>query len=196
MEIPYTTEARPDTGMYNAKLGMWLFIASEIMLFSGMLSGYVFLRAGSAGWPEPGEILSVPVAAFNTVVLICSSMTMTMAWVSLKLNDYGKFRTYLSLTLVLGTLFLVVKGSEYGDKFSHGFYPSTDNFFAIYFVLTGLHFLHLVVGLAVMLFHLGPGARMWRTEPVRYTNRIEVTGLYWHFVDLVWIVLFPSLYLI
>lgn len=196
MDIPYNTQARPDTGLYNGKLGMWLFIASEIMLFGGLLSSYVFMRVGSAGWPEPGEVLSVPVAAFNTLVLISSSITMVMAWASLKLGNYRRFRTYLAATLVLGLLFLVVKSSEYADKINHGLVPATDNFFATYYVLTGLHYLHIVGGLVVMAYHLGPGSRMWRIEPVRFTNRIECTGLYWHFVDLVWIILFPSLYLI
>lgn len=196
MEIPYTIEARRDTGVYNGKLGVWLFLASEAMLFGGLFSAYVFLRIGDPAWPRGAELLNVPLATLNTVVLISSSMTMAMAWASLKLDDFARHRRFLAATLALGLVFLIVKGFEYSEKFSHGYYPSTNNFYGIYFVLTGIHFLHLVGGVLVLLFFLGPGVRMWRREPERFTNRIEITGLYWHFVDLVWIFLFPSLYLI
>lgn len=196
MEIPYTTEPRADTGLYNAKMGIWLFIASEIMLFGGLLSGYVFMRMGLPGWPAPGEVLDVPLATLNTLILITSSITMVMSWTSLKVDDFRKFRNYLVATIILGVVFLVVKSVEYNDKLGHEYYPSTSNFFAIYYVLTGVHFLHIVAGIVVMLYHLATGGRIWKRNAAQFTNRIEVTGLYWHLVDLVWIFLFPSLYLI
>lgn len=195
MEIPYTVKPRPDTGLYNGKLGMWLFLASEVMLFGGMFSAYVFLRTGAPEWPRGADVLNVPLATFNTVVLITSSMTMVMAWASLMLDDFGKYRKYIGATAGLGVLFLLVKSYEYADKFSHEHYPSTSTFYAIYFTLTGLHMLHLFGGIVVCAYHGFFGGRMWKTEPERFTNRIEVTGLYWHFVDLVWLVLFPVLYL-
>lgn len=195
MDIPYTVKARPDTGLYNGKLGMWLFLGSEVMLFGGMFSAYVMLRVSALDWPRGADELNVPLATANTLILISSSMTMVMAWFSLKLNDFGKFKTFLTLTVALGAAFLAIKGFEYYDKFSHEHYPATSTFYAIYFTLTGLHVLHLFGGIVACAYHLLFGVKMWSSDPERFTNRIEVTGLYWHFVDLVWLVLFPVVYL-
>ncbi|HUI65884.1 MAG TPA: cytochrome c oxidase subunit 3, partial [Bacteroidota bacterium] len=106
------------------------------------------------------------------------------------------YRRYMASTILLAFGFLVVKGFEYGHKFELGHFPSTSNFFAIYFTLTGLHGLHVIGGIVVNSYLLGPGSKMWATQPGRFTNRVEIAGLYWHFVDLVWIFLFPSLYLL
>ena len=196
MEIPYTVESREDTGLNNVKLGIWLFLASEVMLFGGLFSSYVLLRVGAETWPVGASILSVPIATFNTIVLIASSVTMVMAWASLKMQDFGKFRLYGGSTVGLAVLFLGVKAFEYGDKFSHHLYPSESTFLAIYFTLTGLHALHIIGGIIVIGYFVGPGSKMWKTAPDQFTNRIETVGLYWHFVDLVWIFLFPVLYLL
>jgi heme/copper-type cytochrome/quinol oxidase subunit 3 len=193
--IPYTVEARPDTGLTNPKIGIWLFLASEVMLFGSLFSSYVLLRNGAPSWPHQADILSVPLATLNTAVLISSSATMVMAWAALKMKNVARYRLYLGLTILCGLAFLVVKAFEYGEKFSHGLYPSTNTFLGLYFTMTGLHALHVAGGLVVNGYLLGPGARMWRTEPERLTNRVEVAGLYWHFVDVVWIFLFPVLYL-
>jgi heme/copper-type cytochrome/quinol oxidase subunit 3 len=210
MEIPYTAEVRPDTGLTNPKLGIWLFLASEVMLFGSLFSSYALLRSGAPTWPVQHEVLSVPLAALNTVVLIASSVTMVMAWASLaphtaavragdheaEAHSLKRYRLFMGLTLLGGAIFLVVKAIEYGDKFSHHLYPATNNFLGLYFTLTGLHALHVIVGMIVNGFLWGPGARMWRSEPERFANRIEVAGIYWHFVDVVWIFLFPVLYLL
>jgi len=197
MEIPYNEELRPDTGLYNAKLGIWLFLASEVMLFGGLFSAYIMLRLSDPNWASYGQdALNVPLATLNTTVLITSSITMVMSWVSLKLNDLKKYKLYMGLTLLCSFGFLIIKYIEYSSKFSHGLFPSTNNFLAVYFVLTGLHMLHVVGGIVVNGYFFGPGLKMWNTEPERFTNRIEVAGLYWHFVDLVWIFLFPALYLL
>jgi len=196
MQIPYTVEERPDTGLYNAKLGIWLFLASEVMLFGALFSTLILLRTGAETWPEGWNILNVPLATINTMVLITSSVTMVFSWASLRLREFGKFRLYLGLTLLLGFVFMVIKSIEYGAKFEHHLYPSTDNFMAIYFTLTGLHALHVLGGMVVMAYFLTAGSKMWQTDAERFTNRIEVVGLYWHFVDLVWIFLFPALYLL
>ena len=196
MEIPYTVDERPDTGLYNGKLGIWLFLASEVMLFGALFSSYVLLRSSAAEWPVGAELLNIPLATVNTFVLIASSVTVIMSWASLRLNDFGKYKLYMGLTFLCGLIFMVIKAFEYGSKFSHHIYPAKDNFYAIYFTLTGLHGLHVVAGMIVFAYLLLPGAKMWKTEPERYTNRVETTGLYWHFVDLVWIFLFPSLYLL
>jgi heme/copper-type cytochrome/quinol oxidase subunit 3 len=221
MEIPYTTDVRPDTGLTNPKLGIWLFLASEVMLFGSLFSSYALLRSGAPTWPDQSEVLSVPLAALNTVVLIASSVTMVMAWASLaphaaRLRSTDarataeqadasaqaaesalkRYRLYMGLTLLCGAIFLVVKAIEYGDKFSHSLYPATNNFLGLYFTLTGLHAIHVIAGMIVNGYLWGPGTRMWRSEPQRFTNRIEVAGIYWHFVDVVWIFLFPVLYLL
>src|SRR5918995_3578979 len=98
MDIPYTVHPRQDTGLYNAKLGIWLFLASEVMLFGALFSSYILLRVGSVEWPQ-GE-LSVPLGTINTVILIGSSVTMVMAWASLKMNNWSRHRLYLALTFL------------------------------------------------------------------------------------------------
>ena len=198
MEIPYTIETREDTGLTNPKLGVWLFLASEVMLFASLFSSYVLLRVGAESWPDQASIVNIPLATLNTAVLITSSVTMVMSWVSLKLNDFAKYKLYMGLTFLGGVGFLIIKSFEYAEKFQHvpPYLPSTSNFLGLYFLLTGLHAIHVIGGMVVNGYLWGPGAKMWASEPEKFTNRVEVAGLYWHFVDLVWIFLFPVLYLL
>jgi cytochrome c oxidase subunit 3 len=196
MHIPYTTDVRPDTGLTNPKLGIWLFLASEVMLFGSLFSAYALLRSGSVSWPDQSAVLSVPFATLNTVILISSSITMVLAWVGAKSGELPRFRLYMGLTLLLGAAFMAVKAIEYNDKFSHGLLPSTDNFLGLYFTMTGVHAIHVLAGMVVNAYLLGPGSGMFRTDPARFANRIEIAGIYWHFVDVVWIFLFPVLYLL
>ncbi len=199
--IPYMVKPHPVTGIPNGKFGIWLFLASEVMLFGALFSAYVLIRTGSPHWP-PGtdqlssEILNVPLGTFNTAVLITSSITMVLAWASCKMGSLPRFKLWMAATIVLSLVFLVVKYFEYAEKFHHDHLPSHDNFFAIYFTLTGLHGLHIIGGIIVNTFLLTVGSKMWKTDPEHFTNRVENAGLYWHFVDLVWIFLFPSLYLL
>ena len=196
MKIPFNEDLRPDTGLYNAKLGIWLFLASEVMLFGALFSAYIMLRTSNPYWFDIKTILNVPLATLNTAILITSSVTMVMSWVSLKLQNLDKFKMYLGLTLLCSFGFLIVKYFEYSAKFAHGYYPAYSTSLACYFTMTGLHMLHVIGGIVVFLYFIGPGIGMWNLEPERFTNRIEVAGLYWHFVDLVWIFLFPALYLL
>lgn len=184
------------TGLTNAKLGTWCFLASEIMLFGGLFSAYILLRTGSTDWPAGYELLNVPLAFINTLILIGSSVTMVLAWAALALKDVRRFRIWLGLTVLLAIVFLVIKGMEYGHKFEHHHFPSSNNFYAIYFTLTGLHALHIIGGVVLNAYYLFPGSRMYKTDPEQFLYRIECAGLYWHFVDLVWIFLFPVLYLL
>jgi len=138
----------------------------------------------------------VPLGTLNTIILIASSVTMVLSWASLKDNKFGKFKFYLGTTILLAFVFLCVKGFEYHAKFEHHSFPATSTYLAIYFTLTGLHALHIIGGVIVNAYFWGPGSKMWKSDPERFTNRIEVAGLYWHFVDLVWIFLFPILYLL
>ena len=194
--IRYISKPHPITGVTNAKLGTWCFLASEVMLFGGLFSSYILLRSGAENWPHGWQLLNVPLATLNTLVLITSSVTMVMSWASLAMKDFSKYRRYMGLTILLGLTFLVVKGFEYAHKFEHHHFPSTNNFYAIYFTLTGLHGLHVLAGIFVNAYFLFPGSALWKSEPEQFTGRIECAGLYWHFVDLVWIFLFPTLYLL
>ena len=194
--IRYISKPHPVTGITNSKLGVWCFLASEVMLFGGLFSAYIMLRAGSESWPHGWELLNVPLATMNTLFLITSSVTMVMSRASLTLNDFKKYRMYMAMTILLGIAFLIVKGLEYAHKFEQHHFPSTNNFYAIYFTLTGLHGLHVIGGIFVNTYFLFPGSGLWKKDPDQFMGRVEAAGLYWHFVDLVWIFLFPVLYLL
>lgn len=292
--IPYTTQARPDTGLYNAKIGIWLFLASEIMLFGALFSAYILLRVGAPPGTWVAHVLNVPIGTVNTLVLITSSVTVVMAWASLKMGKFSDFRKYQGATVLCALIFVGIKSVEYKDKFTHyevwvnpekavqyqdyfkstpdlmpsysltghfehegktpwfwthhtldqegvtsidfsaevpekaaakpgaeggeaapadhghptvtipredivrmsAYVPRHSTYFALYFTLTGLHALHVIGGAIVMFYFWLTGPSMWKTEPERLANRVEVSGLFWHFVDLVWIFLFPVLYLL
>ena len=279
MEIPYTSQARPDTGLFNAKVGIWLFLASEVMLFGALFSSYVLLRVGADPGTWPHGLLNIPIGTFNTTVLITSSVTVVLGWSALKMGNFAAYRKYQAITILCALGFLGIKSFEYRDKFTHyevwlndgrrvtghiegnpmfwtldtlrkknldsitlvpdahhyaekweghkqfqaelkadeaakshhlppvkvpaadikrlsAFVPAHSTYFGIYFTLTALHGLHVLAGALVIAYIWGPGAKMWKTDPERYTNRVEVSGLFWHFVDLVWIFLFPVLYLL
>jgi cytochrome c oxidase subunit 3 len=336
MEIPHTVTARPDTGLYNAKLAIWLFLASEVMLFGGLFSAYVFLRMGADDGYWPHGLLDVPIGTLNTVFLIGSSISVVYAWASLKMRRWNDYRKYLGITIALGCIFLAIKlGYEYPVKFEHfgafikkakwpqyeaylgndylakkgldprpeitghleavaltggkdavdtfaqqndllvtgekdeilvknkeeskglpiglaeklvalpgvkaesfevkvddifadptnpkydkpglkkrtlsdttatlkaedieswsAFVPKHSTYLACYYLITGLHGLHIVGGLVVFLYFLFFGEELYRRNPEHMANRIEVAGLYWHFVDLVWLFVFPVFYLL
>ena len=291
MEIPYTVKARPDTGLWNAKIGIWLFLASETMLFGGLFSGYVFLRLGAQPGHWPHGLLNVPVGFLNTFILIGSSVSVVFAWAALKMRNLAEYRKFMGLTVLLGIAFLTIKlGYEYPAKFNHFgayikrdalpkyeaylgnahlaetgqeprmeitghlenrdaltnpsikeyeirldavnaapaspendrphffprpvsdktarvekadvesasmFIPRHNTFLGSYFAITGLHALHVFGGIIVFLYYLLPvSTALYRRDPEHLANRVEVVGLYWHFVDLVWIFVFPLFYLL
>ncbi len=182
------------TGIPNGKLGIWLFLASEVMLFATLFTTYIVLRLSAASWPRGWEVLNVPLAMTNTFVLITSSVTMVLAYAKAQDHDQGGFRLYMGLTIFLGFVFLGIKGFEYGHKFQAGHFPSTSIFYAVYFIMTGLHGLHVIGGLILNGILVILGLRDF-DDPL-FVGRVECAGLYWHFVDLVWIFLFPALYLL
>jgi len=291
MEIPYTVSARRDTGLWNAKIGIWLFLASEVMLFGGLFSAYIFLRldAGPGEWPH--GLLNVPVGTMNTAILIASSVTVVLAWAALKMRDLTRYKIYMLATISCGVIFLVVKLSyEWPQKFDHFgafikedaldkyeqylgnkrllekglnprieitghlhnkealndpnikeyeialdpiyadpdnpsmdrphfwpqpatekiatieksdvkyanmFLPKHSAYFASYFTITGLHGAHVLGGVLVFCYMMLPASfRLYRHNPEHLANRVEVAGLFWHFVDLVWIFVFPLFYLL
>jgi cytochrome c oxidase subunit 3 len=154
------------------------------------------LRVGAESWPRGDTYLDVPLATLNTVILISSSVTMVLAWASLVKGSFGRFRLFLGITILCGLAFLVIKFIEYSTKFHHGYFPATNTFLGIYFTLTGLHGLHVLAGMLVNAWLWGPGSALWKTDRAHFTNRVENAGLFWHLVDLVWIFLFPVLYLL
>jgi len=196
VEIPYTIDRRTDTGLYNAQLGMWLFIASEVMLFGALFSGYALLRTGADAWPVGSRHLSVVLGSINTFVLIASSIVIGLAVRSLRRGQWRRGRRELAITCVLGLVFLAIKAYEYREHMLARELPSTDNFFAVYYTLTGLHALHVIGGLIVLAYLVGPGASMWRRQPVRFVHRAAGVSIYWQFVDLVWILVFVTVYLL
>ena len=186
----YTPSA---TGIPNGKLGMWVFLASEVMFFTGLIGAYLVLRLGHPAWPGSEGHLNVWIGTANTLVLICSSTTIVLALAAAGRGALGAARGWLLATAGLGSLFLVIKGFEYAAKFSHHILPSTNVFWSCYFALTGFHALHVLGGIVFNLWVLGRMARpaVWAGQ----AHRLELAGLYWHFVDIVWIFLFPLLYL-
>jgi len=196
IEIPYTIHSRPDTGLYNGKLGIWLFLASEVMLFGALFSTLILLRTSAPSWPHGWKELNVPLATINTFNLIASSVTVVLAWANLRLGNLKKAKVFLAITLLCGFIFMGIKAYEYWSKFEHHHLPSTNNFYATYFVMTGLHGLHVLGGMVVFAYLLLTADKWYAEKRDQFTNRVEVTGLYWHFVDLVWIFLFPILYLL
>jgi cytochrome c oxidase subunit III len=195
--IPYITEAREDTGLTNGKIGIWLFLASEIMLFGAFFATYIVMRMGAEHWPHGWEDQNVPLGTLNTLVLITSSVTMVMAWASLERNDLKKFQMFGAATVALGFAFLGIKYIEYTSHFHEGMYPGTNNYLAVYFTMTGLHGLHVVCGMVVNGYLTATGKSYWDAgDRQLLINRVENAGLFWHFVDIVWIFLFPVLYLL
>jgi cytochrome c oxidase subunit 3 len=291
MEIPYTITARRDTGLWNAKIGIWLFLASEVMLFGGLFSAYVFLRLDAAPGDWPHGLLNVPVGTMNTAILIASSVTVVLAWAALKMRQFARYRLYMTITILCGVIFLVVKlVYEWPQKFDHFgafikeealekyepylgnkhllekglaprkeitghlhnhqalhdpnikeyevaldpvnadptnpksdrphffplphtdkiakiekedvqyanmFLPKHSAYFATYFTITGLHGLHVLGGVLVFCYMMLPAStRLYQRNPEHLANRVEVSGLFWHFVDLIWIFVFPLFYLL
>ena len=291
MEIPYTISTRPDTGLWNAKIGIWLFLASEVMLFGGLFSAYVFLRLDAPPGMWPHGLLNVPVGTMNTAILILSSVTVVLAWAALKMRKYRAYWWYMLATILCGVIFLTVKlVYEWPQKFEHFgayikpealekyepylgnkraaekglpprleitghlhnrealsdpnvkeyevgldpvnadptnpamdrphflyvpptekigkidkadveratmFLPTHSAYFASYFTITGLHGLHVLAGVLVFIYMWLPvSKKLYQRNPEHLANRVEVAGLFWHFVDLIWIFVFPLFYLL
>lgn len=186
----------PNTGLTHGKLIMWVFLASELMFFSGFFGAFIVLRNTNYQiFAEGSASLSWPLALVNTFVLIASSLTMALSILKLEKRKTKEARNYLALTILGGFVFLLIKYFEYSAKWSGGFFPSQENhtvFFSTYFLMTGFHGLHVIGGLIPMAYMY---YRMSTKRGYPYPVKLEVMGLYWHFVDLMWIFIFPALYL-
>ena len=196
MEIPYTATVRPDTGVTNQRLGMWLFLASEVMLFGSLFSAYALLRSGAMSWPDQSSIVNVRLASINTVVLIASSVLILRSAAVLRAGNVASFRRLMAITATLGIVFLAIKSFEYRGELAEGLRPSTSNFLGLYFIMTFLHALHVTGGVLVNLFLCGPGVAMMPRDPARFTGRVECAAIYWNFIDVIWILMFIVLYLL
>ena len=187
--------ADPAQAREAATLGLWTFLATEVLLFGGLFTTYVVYRIRYPQmFYEDHLKLDRVLGAVNTLILICSSLTVAMGIAAIRQGKVRLLRWYLVLTILLAAGFLGIKAVEYSDKFAHGIHPGTDIFFSLYFMLTGLHGLHVIAGMAVLgAVAVLAGGGMFSE---RYHTPVELSGLYWHFVDLVWIYLFPLLYLV
>ncbi|OGX06598.1 MAG: hypothetical protein A3G87_09210 [Omnitrophica bacterium RIFCSPLOWO2_12_FULL_50_11] len=182
-------------GVDTRKLGMWVFLASEIMFFSGLIGSYIVLRfANLEVWPVPSTVLNIPLTAVNTFILICSSAALVLGLSSIQRGYKEGLQVGLLLTILLGTLFLSIQVKEYRELIHDGFTISSSIFGSCFFTLTGFHGAHVFAGVVwlIVVFALSFGPRFSRDQ---YCG-VEMAGLYWHFVDLVWIILFTILYLI
>ncbi|MBI4051449.1 MAG: heme-copper oxidase subunit III [Elusimicrobia bacterium] len=183
------------TGIPSGKLGIWMFLASEVMLFGAFISSYVILRTGSPLFEIPlREMLGIPLATLNTFILITSSVTMVLALDSIQKNNQKGLVGFLAATVVLGFAFLGIKAFEYHHKWAEGITLSSGLFGSFYYTLTGLHALHVIGGILFNLYILRNGMKGIYSND--HHERVEYAGLYWHFVDLVWVILFPILYLL
>jgi cytochrome c oxidase subunit 3 len=193
----------------SATLGMWVFLLTEIMFFGGMFAGYTIYRyLYPDAFASTSKHLDTLMGALNTAVLICSSLTMALAVRSAQIGNRKLLIWMLILTLFFGLVFLGVKAIEYHDKYLHHLIPGphfeynedpqyfhqAQILFFLYFAMTGFHALHMIVGIGILTTLLVMAYRN-RFSPAWYTP-VEISGLYWHFVDIVWIFLFPLLYLI
>lgn len=176
------------------RMGIWWFLASEIMVFGGFIATYVLYRMASGGaWTEMAGHVSTPIGTFNTVILLTSSLTMVKAFEAIDVEDRKRAQNFLLMTVMLGLAFLGVKAVEYSREIALGFTPLTGIFWSFYYAMTGLHGLHVLAGIIAnfALYVMAVRGNLWpRTQ-----QRVEYAGLYWHFVDVVWIFLFPLLYL-
>jgi cytochrome c oxidase subunit 3 len=189
---------------FGSKLGMWLFLVTEILLFSGLFITYSYLRAKyPADFHHAGGLLDVRIGVANTFILLTSSLTMVLSLVAIQRNDRMKSLLFLGTTILLGAAFLTNKGLEWSAKIHHGIYPNSPHlgtfppgeqvFFGLYYTMTGLHGIHVVAGIGVLTWIFVRLAR-GRINQENYVL-LENGGLYWHLVDVVWIFLLPLFYL-
>ncbi len=177
----------------RGKFAIWLFLATEVMFFSGLIGAYIVLRSAAASWPDPQERLAVDITAFNTFLLITSSWTMVKAVFAAKKGDKNGILRWLAATILIGTGFVSIQVYEYLQLIHEGALPHVDIFWSTFYAMTGFHGTHVVVGV-IWLSCVWLGAARGK-----YTAKnnlgVELAGLYWHFVDLVWVLLFTIVYL-
>jgi heme/copper-type cytochrome/quinol oxidase subunit 3 len=183
------------TGFPSARLGMLIFLSSEAMMFTTLIASYLVLRSSQTMWPPPNQpALNVTLTAINTFFLISSSFTFHIAEMQYKKGSLGKFLGWLGLTILLGVLFLSIQAYEYTNLIKEGLSLSSSTYGSVFFTLTGFHGFHVFVGVLLM------NIVFWRGNAKNLSTKnhafVENVGMYWHFVDIVWICLFTTLYLL
>jgi len=183
------------TGVANTKLAMWMFLASDCLFFGAFISAYLLYhgRAGQAG-PKPKDVYSIPFTSVTSFILLMSSLTMVLALAAIQRGDYRRLRVWLMATALFGATFIAGQIYEFTEFYRHGLSLSTNLFGSTFFVLTGLHGMHVTAGIIWLLTMWGMAMQGRLTTAD--SERIEVAGLYWHFVDVVWIVIFTVVYLV
>lgn len=210
--VPVRRRPMPGIEVYNLKLGMWVFLLSEVMFFTSLIGAYVILRfANPDSFAAPGEVLNVPLTGLNTFILICSSVTMVKAFAAIENGDQRGLKLYLLATILLGAIFVGIQVVEYTVLAHEGFVPSAAAYDAIgrdgagavlggplygatFYTMTGFHGAHVTIGVLCLIF-VAIRAFMGKYSVANHGG-VEIVGLYWHFVDLVWIILFTIVYLV
>jgi len=189
----------------TSTIGMWTFLATEVLFFGGLFMAYIVYRTTyPIAFAEGSRHSNLMLGTLNTAILLSSSLSMALGVHAAQTGRRRHLIVCLSITLLLGLAFLAVKGLEYSEHYSEHLFPGmhfrpglrhgTELFFVLYFLMTGLHAVHLIIGCGVIGTVLAM-ARKSKFSP-RYYNPVEVTGLYWHFVDMVWVFLYPMFYLV
>ena len=177
----------------RGKFAIWLFLATEVMFFSGLIGAYIVLRSAALNWPNPAERLAVDITAANTFVLIASSWFMVRALFAMEDDNRAGALKWLGLTILGGSLFVSVQAYEYIQLYHEGALPHGDIFWSTFYIMTGFHGTHVVVGILWLI------TAWFRTLKGEFSSKnylgLELAGLYWHFVDLVWVLLFTIVYL-
>lgn len=188
MQRPIAT-TRSATGIPTGRLAVWWLIASEIVIFGGVLGSYIMHRLGHPDWAHQAVHTNTLAGAVNTFVLLTSSLSAVLAHQAAEHKDGKKAARYLMFTVLGGACFLVIKSFEWANEIKHGYTLSSNTFWSFYYTAAGIHGLHVIVGMIVMLIVAADARKNQELQ------RVENVGLYWHFVDIVWIFLFPLLYI-
>ncbi len=182
------------TGISNVKLGMWAFLGSECLLFGGLISTYMLYRGRVASGPRPSQIFDIPFTSVSSFILLMSSLTMVLAVSAAHKNDDRKINLWLTITALLGATFVGGQVYEFTAFYREGLGFSTSLFGSSFYVLTGFHGVHVTVGIIMLMSVVGILTRS--SVPGKKAEVVEMIGLYWHFVDIVWIIIFTLVYLI
>ena len=177
----------------RGKFAIWLFLATEIMFFTGLIGTHIVIRTGATSWPDPADRLAVPITALNTFLLICSSATMVKAVEQSMRGNRGGILRWLGATVLIGATFVGIQAYEYTELIAHGALPNVDLFWTTFYSMTGFHGLHVSAGVVWLICIWF--ATLFGKATKENHMRVELAGLYWHFVDLVWVLLFTLVYL-
>src|SRR6476469_6991887 len=192
---PTHAHAETNTGTTNVKLAMWVFLSSECNFFGAFISTYLLYRGRSpANTPQPADVYNIPFTSVTSFILLMSSLTMVLALAAIQRGDHRRFRVWVIATAMFGMVFIVGQIYEFTEFYREGLALKTSVFGSSFFVLTGIHGAHVTVGI-IWLLSLW-GLSMQDRIGVQHSEKIEIAGLYWHFVDIVWIVIFTVIYLI